>query len=157
MAEDRGYPLVNLHLGISYLQLGRTLEAREHLLTEWSNKPSDKSGLLELGKALLAAGQGRVAVKCLGSLLKLAPDDARAHQAFGAACLKINSVDEAVVHCGRALELEPGLVEARYGLVLGYYRQGRLWMALKQSWGVLRDTLASGVASRRVLDRLKKD
>ena len=156
LAEDGGYPLVNLHLGICYMKLGLVEHSRERLLAEWATKPTDKSVLLGLGRALLEVGQAKTGAACLGRLLQLAENEASAHHGFGAACLQIGLVDGAVEHCRRAVELEPRLIEAHCDLTVGYFRQGRWWKALKQVWGIVRLSAGNSQLRRRVLGGLER-
>ena len=112
--------------------------------------------LLELGKTLLEVGQAQVAAKCLGKLLKLAPDQAQVHHVFGIACLRINQLDKALEHCQQALQLQPDLIEARCDLVRIYFRQGQYWTAIKQVWGILVLSVRSRASAQYLLDHLKK-
>ena len=156
LAEDGSYPLVNLHLGICYMKLGLVKQSRLHLLAEWANKPTDKSALLGLGRALLEVGQAKEGAACMGRLLQFAENDAMAHHGFGIACLQIGLADQAVEHCRQAVELEPELIEAHCDLAVGYSRQGQWWKALKQVWGILRLSAGNRRLRGRMLSRLRR-
>jgi Flp pilus assembly protein TadD len=75
---------------------------------------------VELGRALLLAGDADGALRALSKGVELVPDQAEAHSALGVARLATGHADDAVASLGRAAELDPGRAErhGNYGTAL---------------------------------------
>jgi tetratricopeptide (TPR) repeat protein len=75
---------------------------------------------VELGRALLLAGDAEGALLALSRGAELLPDQAEAHSALGVARLATGHADDAVASLARAAELDPGRAErhGNYGTAL---------------------------------------
>jgi protein O-mannosyl-transferase len=77
--------------------------------------------------ASLTYGQSRLyrdAETCFRAVIAQNPDSATAHNNLGGALLKRGSLDEAIAHCRKAVELEPGSSFAHFSLALALLQKG---------------------------------
>jgi len=81
--------------------------------------------LAEKGQYQAASAEWRKA-------LEISPDDAKAHNNFGAVLWRQGAFEEAIAHYRKALEVKPGYAEARNNLAVALLQQGRLDEAIAQ-------------------------
>lgn len=87
---------------------------------------------VELGRALLVAGEGAQAEAALRKGVRLMPDEAEAHSALGVALLAIGKVEEAVTELTKARDLDPGSAARRGNLGTVLFMRGRVAEAIKE-------------------------
>lgn len=85
----------------------------------------DAEELKHLALKAMQAGNDDDSIRWLKDALELSPRDGELHHLLGMAHSHLGMVDQAVQEIGRALELAPGLVNARFqfGLLLFIQRQ----------------------------------
>jgi len=66
------------------------------------------------------------------------PGNPRAESDLGLALCKVGRIDEGIVHCKRALEIDPAFIDAHNNLAFAYLQQGRM----EEAAGELRAILA---------------
>jgi tetratricopeptide (TPR) repeat protein len=120
---------------------GATREFREALRL----RPDAFDARYNLGQALLTRGQVDEAIRELREALRIRPEDAGGHAQLGAALLTDSGdpahpgrLAEAIEHGRRAVEIDPGLVTARYNLGQALARQGDLEAAGRELAEALR-------------------
>jgi tetratricopeptide (TPR) repeat protein len=110
--------------------------------------------LAEKGQYQAASAEWRKA-------LEISPDDAKAHNNFGAVLWRQGAFEEAIAHYRKALEVKPGYAEARNNLAVALLQQGRLdeaiaqfqkALAVKGESAELHNNLGRALADRGKLD-----
>lgn len=101
----------------------------------------DAEELKHLALKAMKAGHDDDALRWLKDALALAPRDGELHHLLGMAHSNIGMLDRAVEELGRALELAPGLVNARFQLGLLLFI-GREHERARGVWQPLLDALA---------------
>jgi tetratricopeptide (TPR) repeat protein len=74
--------------------------------------PSSHEAWRSLGDAYLVQGLTFKSEECYRKAIELRPDDARAYHYLGDALLKLRRLDDAIASVERAVEIDPGYIEA---------------------------------------------
>jgi Tfp pilus assembly protein PilF len=98
--------------------------AMEHYRSALQLDPDDTHAYHGLGAASLVIGDFSCAAWCYQQLLKQRPNIAEFHCHLGHALFYNGDLDQGAHHFHRALELDPGCVEASLGLAFAYLTQG---------------------------------
>lgn len=108
-------------------------------MTEEPRSALDVEELEHLALRALSADREDDAIRWLKDALALAPDRARLHHLLGVAHFRIGLNERAAEEIGRALELDPGLVHARFQLGMlafmghEHERANAVWQPLHDS------------------------
>ncbi len=129
------YPWIHSSRAVVYMNAGSVDSAVQALQTELRNYPDHHSARLELGEALLKAGDTRQAVEQLLRLKEedVSPADRVAlNHALSKAHRDLDQLEKALAASRRALELDPGFPDGHYLLAQLYEQTGQPALARRQ-------------------------
>ena len=129
------YPWIHSSRAVVYMNAGSVDSAVQALRTELRNYPDHHSARLELGEALLKAGDTRQAVEQLLRLKEedVSPADRVAlNHALSKAHRDLGQLEKALAASRRALELDPGFPDGHYLLAQLYEQTGQPALARQQ-------------------------
>lgn len=129
------YPWIHSSRAVVYMNAGAVDSAIEALQTELRNYPDHHSARLELGEALLKAGDAAQAVE---HLLRLQEEDVSPadrvslNHSLSKAYRDLGQLEKAVAAARRALELDPDFPDGHYLLAQLYEQTGQAELARQQ-------------------------
>ena len=129
------YPWIHSSMAVVYMNAGAVDSAVQALQTELRNYPDHHSARLELGEALLRAGDTTQAVQHLLQLKEedLSPADQVAlNHVFSKAYRDVGRLEEAVAAARRTIELDPSFPDGYYLLAQLYEQTGQSDRARQQ-------------------------
>ena len=129
------YPWIHSSLAVVYMNAGAVDSAVQALQTELRNYPDHHSARLELGEALLKAGDTEQGVEHLLRLKEedVSPADRVAlNHALSKAHRDLGQLEKALAASRRALELDPGFPDGHYLLAQLYEQTGQPALARRQ-------------------------
>lgn len=133
--KDPGYPWVHSSMAVVYMNSGSVGAAVQALERELEFHPDHDSSRLELGEALLRAGDSRQALQHLLQLKEedVSPADRVAlNHALSKARRDLGRLEEAVTSARRTVELDPSFPDGHYLLAQLYEQTGRSDLARQQ-------------------------
>ncbi len=104
---------MRLNLAVCLARVERWSEAEAEYRRVLEQRPKNAQARLGLAELLLRGLRSEEAVEVLEALLEARPDQASAHWLLAQACEATGDPSRALEHARRALELDPGLEEAR--------------------------------------------
>lgn len=150
---DAGNPQANVRLGYVLLDSGRCAEAIPRFtVAVRAHLPSADA---HLGRAAceLAAKNVEAAERTLSEAQNVEPDNPVVSANLGLLLSDSGRAEAAIPHLQRALSLDPGLHQARFGLALGYARTNRRPEAAREAQELLR-RLPQNAPQRSEVERL---
>lgn len=132
IASDRGYAPAYTHLGDLFLRLNRFEEAVQLLEEAVAVRPDYAPGLNRLALAYGRLGLSNEAVATIQKAMQIQPNNPAHPATLGELQLEQGSILAAESSFLRALELDPGLPDARHGLAEVARRRGEYELALGQ-------------------------
>lgn len=111
LAREPGLLPARLNLGILLVESRQPEEAESHLRAVVEKDPENSTAILYLAETLAALQRSPDAGEAYERVLKLKPDDARAHWGYGK-LLEQSNPALAEEHLRRAVQLDPSLEEA---------------------------------------------
>lgn len=129
------YPWIHSSRAVVYMNAGAVDSAVEALQTEIRNYPDHHSARLELGEALLKAGDSQLASEHLLQLKEqdLSPADrVSLNHSLSKAHRDLGQLEKALAASRRALELDPNFPDGHYLLAQLYEQTGQPELARRQ-------------------------
>jgi len=129
------YPWIHSSLAVVHMNAGAVDSAVQALQAELRNYPDHHSARLELGEALLKAGDSSQAVE---NLLQLKEDDVSPadrvslNHSLAKAYRDLGQLEKALAASRRALELDPDFPDGHYLLAQLYEQTGQAELARRQ-------------------------
>jgi Flp pilus assembly protein TadD len=124
LADDSLGAAEHFVAGSALLKIGATAEARDHLEQAAWLAPDQAGVWIKLAGAHLDADAHGLAYRAARRALKLAPQDHRAHHAFGRALMALNRSDEALPVFEQAVGLCPDNADAWNAIGLVWLYRG---------------------------------
>jgi len=129
MKLDRGDANVHFNLGQIAKQEGQNERAAQYFRQTLQLDPDYHEALFDLGECLYLGGHTEDALSMLDKAAQATPHDAEVHHVRALALDYLGRRVEAVAAYRRALELDPGHVNANLNLALVEAEAGALWVA----------------------------
>lgn len=127
-----GMPVQALLLrGQASARLDRLEEAAKALDAATRRAPDQRDGWVELGQVQDRRGLHADAARCFERALQLDPDHAQTHRLLGLALRHLGTVEPAVTHLQRAVELDSGDPDLIYELAFTHYAAQQMDAAAK--------------------------
>ena len=133
--KDPRYPWIHSSRAVVYMNAGAVDSAVQALQTELRNYPDHHSARLELGEALLKAGDTSQAVEHLLRLKEqdVSPADrVSLNHSLSKAYRDLGQLEQALAASRRALELDPDFPDGHYLLAQLYEQSGQPELARRQ-------------------------
>ncbi len=149
--ESADHPVAEHYLGVLHYQRRDFEHALPLLERSTARRPQEPDFHLNLGIALLAAGQEDRAIPELRQTLALAPRHASARNNLGLALQAVNRLEEAAAEFRAAIALQPSFAEAHWNLGLALLAAGAFEEGWEEYEWRLRISALGGAAPRSSL------
>ena len=125
-------------LGVLYTDQGRLEEASQQYSQVLTQDPKNLGALSQLADLYLLQEKLQEALAVYEQLLRERPDSAVAHFNIGVLYAKAEKWTDAIEHLSKAIDIDPGFLEARLGLAVSLELNGELQRAKEQFLEALR-------------------
>jgi Flp pilus assembly protein TadD len=124
-AVDPTLITARINQAVALINLQRYDEAREILTAAGEKEPENPRVWFNLGLLQRSTGEADAALASFQKVSTLRPRDAHSHYFIGLMAAQLQKYDEAIPAFTRALEMDPFLVSAEFGLARAYQRAGK--------------------------------
>jgi choline-sulfatase len=153
LGTDPGNPQANLRLGYVFLESGRCRDAIPRFTAAIASHLPSADAHLGRAACETAAKNVAAAERTLGDAQHVEPDNPVVSANLGLLVSDSGRPAAAIPHLQRALSLDPGLHQARFGLAIAYARTGKRSDAAREAQELLR-RLPPDALQRKEVERL---
>src|SRR5918993_946053 len=125
VAADPTLVVARVNQAIALINLQRYEPARELLAAVTTADPQNARAWYNLGLLQKSTGEAEASLASFQKVAAVRPGDAHSHYFVGLMAAQIQQYDEAVRSFTRALELDPFLVSAEFGIARSFQRAGK--------------------------------